>query len=227
MPKLFYGIMIGLLITTLLLSGCKKEDQNPEDQLIDEGSDIEIGIEDEKDVKLGAIEDEHYLNTFFEFDFKVPTEWVQLTQNQMSLLMSTGQSIAQDQDLEVNYDEASNLTLFGFFKYPLDAQKPLNPNIVGSAELLDPSSGITTGEAYLQETRALMKTMTLPIVFDEGTTEVSLLGHSFTKLNGTITIDTVVIQQVYYTSIINGYAVNIIATYSEEDGKDDMEAFFQ
>jgi hypothetical protein len=170
----------------------------------------------------GGIIESQYENNFFDLELALPKSWIILSEEEMTRLMQTGEGIASESEATFDLTDLEILNLLGVFKYPFDEVVAMNPNLYLTAERLDEMKDIGSSEAYLEKARAGIEHLAETIVFDETMDTVTIQEKAFTKSQATIDLGYMVIYQVHYVTLTRGYALNIIATYMEDE---DLEAF--
>lgn len=177
-------------------------------------------------VTLGEIEEGVYSNEFFGLNMDVPEDWTVLSQEELIELMGmssdmiaeTNPDMADAYDLE-NMDM---LQLFGFFKYPMDELRIVNPNILGTAEKVGILSGVSNGKEYLEFTSEQLLSMGFGYEISEDIEEVEVFGKTLSKMQAILDMGDEALIQDFYCTVENGYALVIIATYSESDGQEEI-----
>ncbi len=186
-----------------------------------------IGCSSKKEVTLGSLDGEKYTNDYFGIEITVPEEWTKLDAQQQQELMNLGQEAIAGDDEKLNKQldlaEEKVLNFMIAFKYPLDEVHTVNPSIACNAEKLSFLQGIKNGEEYLEMSKELLAKAQIPYEFDEDIYTENLGGQQFSVLKVNIDAGAIKLYQKYYTKIIDGYAFNIIVTYSDEEEKEEVE----
>jgi len=174
-----------------------------------------------KDVDLGAVKDSVYENKYFGFRMTFPTEWAVQERAVQQRLAETGTKVlaGDDRGLKsaMEASQVKTLNLFAVFKHPLGAPVPFNPNINCVAENVTDFPGIKTGKDYLYHAKKLLGGSQLKIEFSDDLTSVHLGGAEFYSMTGSVTLGTMTIRQIYYTTIRKGFALNIILSDSNAE----------
>jgi hypothetical protein len=171
----------------------------------------------------GSIVEGQYENNFLDLELALPDSWVILSEAEMTRLMQTGEDIASESDTTFDLTDLEILNLLGVFKYPFDKVVAMNPNLYITAERLDEMKNIESSEAYLEKARAGIEHLGETIVFEETMETVNIQEKLFTRSQATIDLGYMVIYQVHYVSLVRGYALNIMATYMEEEDLETIE----
>lgn len=197
----------------LLLVACKKNIEQPEDKvlIISEESDKE----NDMNIIIGKLEDNIYINSYFDIRFALPKNWNELTESEMKVLLKGGEEILNVEDTEI----VSMIPLFATFKYSIEDTVEVNPNIIATLEVLEKDTSIGSGKEYLEEMKEMLLTLDIPYSVGE-VEEVTIENHTYGYFTAKIDTGETIVYQKYYTTIIKGYSINIIATYVlEEDYK--------
>lgn len=196
----------------------------------DKESDTESGSKDDSYVDdnsndgltLGEVKDGFYINQFFDIELALPDAWEVMSEEQIAMIVGAGADLIESSNSELadelKLEEQEVLYLLGMFKYPLEEQHTINPNIMITAEKLDESTGIQTADQYLDHSLELLMETGLSYTFEDERTEVTGTGHTFSKVHGNVDTGSFLLYQDYYIVLTQGYAINIITTYSTVDG---------
>ena len=206
-----------LLVFILILSSCSKD----ENQSTNTDSMDSMSEHEKLTYMKGGIIEDHYVNEFFGIELELPKTWIVLTEEEMARIMQTGQAIVSEPEQRYDVTELEMLNLLGAFKYPFDEAVAMNPSLYISAERLDETKNISSGEAYLEKAKVGIEHLDESIVFDQEIETIKIQEKIFTKSQATIDLGYMVIYQVHYVTLTRGYALNIIATYMEDE---DLEA---
>lgn len=184
------------------------------------------GCSDTKEVSLGSFEGDRYTNDYFGVEITIPEEWTKLDAEGQQIITNAGkEAFVDDEELSKQLDLAEEkvLNFLMAFKYPLEEVHNVNPGVICNAEKLSFLEGVNSGEEYLELSKNLLTRTQIPYEFDKDIYSVELDGHEFYVLESSVSIGEMKIYQKYYSKLINGYAFNIIVTYSEEEGKGEIE----
>lgn len=208
-----------LLMCIFVLSGCSLGNKQSENT-----DNMDFMSDEEKAAYMkGSIVEGQYENNFLDLELALPDSWVILSEAEMTRLMQTGEDIASESDTTFDLTDLEILNLLGVFKYPFDKVVAMNPNLYITAERLDEMKNIESSEAYLEKARAGIEHLGETIVFEETMETVNIQEKLFTRSQATIDLGYMVIYQVHYVSLVRGYALNIMATYMEEEDLETIE----
>lgn len=216
--KIVNKILIIVCILAVLTACHKSKDEEIEE--VQQAEELAVKIEKTKTLTPGEIINETYTNDYLGLNIDIPKTWTVATKEELEMVLNTGEAILNEE--EVVLAETEIVTLFGVFKYPLKEQVLMNPSIIMNAEKLDPNIGLITGEDYLLASRDVLSETKLPYEFGDSIEEVELAGKIFDKMTARIVTESLTVNQLYYATVIEGYAINIIATYTEDEGKDEI-----
>ena len=194
---------------------------------------LTVGCGSKKEITLGETTDNVYTNEYFGLEAKIPEGWITLDKETIDELTKAGAELVANGDenkkeqLE-KITEEKTLYFIMANKYELGTIE-LNPGVIVNSEKVSLLQGINSSEKYLQIAADQLKAIeAIPYtVSDEITTETindvewSFLETSIDLGNGNVFI------QKYYSVLRDGYIVNAIVTYTEEDGKVEAEQFIK
>ncbi|MEC0242189.1 hypothetical protein P4H66_20500 [Paenibacillus dokdonensis] len=176
----------------------------------------------------GYVKDGIYTNDYFGLTVQMPKEWEVQGQDAMQDVMQTGKDIIAngDDDKQAALDEAEQkiLNFFLTSKYPMNEQD-INPSVISNAEKVSPLQ-VRNGKQYLEASQAMLKTTELPYEFDEIKT-VNLGGKDFHMMTATLKGNGITLNQRYYSTLTDGYAVNFISTYFDDASKAETDKVIQ
>lgn len=195
-------IIILLLVVFAFTTGCSKKSK--------------------KEITLGKMDGKTYTNEYFGLTYTIPDSWAIATDEEKATLTKAGQEAVANGDeklkkqLDLSKEKALNLVFA--FKHPLSYAEGFNPNFFCIAENLSiaNSLSIKSGADYLTASKELMKKSGIPYVFKDLTSE-KLGGKNFDVMEVNIDIQGIQIHQKYYSTIIDGYALNFISSYSTDE----------
>jgi len=174
------------------------------------------------DFDYGRVQDNKYVNSFFDFEMKVPADWVVQTQEQMENITKVGKEIAAGDDQRMKAilkaSDVNTANLLGVYQYEYGAAVDFNPNIMLIAENISHAPGIKTGGDYLfQSRRLLMQSQFRYDHLDEKFEREQINGTDFYKMNASINHMGIEVRQTYYSAIVKGFSFNVIISYANDD----------
>ena len=200
--------LIGILSFMILLTGCNQQNKP-------------------KNFDYGRVENNKYVNSFFNYEITLPAKWVVQTKDQMERATKTGKDLIAGDDSKMkavlNASEINTANLLSVNQFEQGAAVEYNPSIVIVAENIKNFPGIKIGSDYLFQVRKLLAQSQLKYdsIEKESTKEV-INGTDFYKMNAEIAYMGLNIKQIYYSSIIRGFSFNIIVSYVDDQQKQDL-----
>ncbi|MOA09005.1 hypothetical protein D3C78_1288110 [compost metagenome] len=182
-----------------------------------------------KEIGLGTTANGSYTNDYFGVTLSFPSEWTfQDEESREKLMEASAEIIAgDDESKKKQLDLASmkTLNLLVASQYPLDSGQ-LGPSVVIVAEKVSLLQGVKNGKDYLEASKKFMIESQLPYDYKDITT-TKVGGKDMDMMQVTIENGDMVITQDYYSSIIDGYAFNIIITYADDAMKAETDKIVQ
>ena len=199
----------GITILILLLSACGSDNMP-------------------KSFDYGTVENNVYSNTYFKFKMDVPDQWFVQSKEQNEQLMEMGKKAIAGDDKSMkaalNASDVNVANLLTVFKYELGSAVDYNPSYMFIAENVMKAPGVKTGSDYFFNARKIMKQSQTPYKhIDEEYSMKNIGGKDFYVMNTEIEYMGISIYQVYYSRVDNGFALNLIISYSTDDEKDELE----
>ncbi|MGN7359067.1 hypothetical protein ACTHPF_17355 [Paenibacillus sp. SAF-054] len=252
MNRRFTATSIILVLLVLLVSACggKKAAEEPEAkptetaEAADSGSkanedeDIKETSEEVADKKNadkpsgkadeGYLKDGVYTNEYFGMTVQMPQGWEVQGPGELEDVMETGKEIIADgdEDKQKALDKAE-LKVLNFFlasKSATDSQQ-MNPNVISNAEKVSKLQ-VRTAKQYLEASQTMLKQSNLPYEFDD-IKSANVGGKEFQMMQATLQGDGVTVTQRYYSTLTDGYALNIITTFFDEASEAETEKMIQ
>ncbi|WP_379152955.1 hypothetical protein [Paenibacillus sp. sgz5001063] len=187
------------------------------------------GGKDNKEVSLGVTESGTYTNDFFGLSLNFPKEWVYQDADQMMKLMDAGQEVVAGGDKAkskmLDLAKTKTLNLLMASEFPLDSGKT-GASAISVAEKVSMLQGIKDGKDYLESSKKLMEDSKLPYEF-EAIKTVKVGGKDMDMMKASINTGAALVTQEYYSTIIDGYAFNLILTYVDEKTKAETDKILE
>ncbi len=169
----------------------------------------------------GKMEGRTYSNQFFHCKLTVPENWQVQTKAQNEELMQKGAEIVagDNENLKEVLDE--NLirvaNLLSVFKYKVGSNLNFNANIVMIAENIKLAPSIKNGKEYLKASKKLLEKSELKYDYISDDMELLKLGGKlFYAMHANKMIENSQINQIYFASVIRGFALTFVITYQNE-----------
>jgi hypothetical protein len=174
----------------------------------------------------GVVENNQYKNKFFNFMINIPAEWKVQSKAQTQALADNATETGSKDEVLTSIIEAadiSNATLLAVYKYDSGSMVAYNPNIMVVTENVDGVSAVKNGEDYLNSTKRLLKETKIPYKsIDDKITETQLGGAKFHTMKTTSSLMGIDINQRYFATIINGFSLIIVISYSTNDQLEEL-----
>ncbi|MDY0780484.1 hypothetical protein [Tenacibaculum sp. IB213877] len=196
-----------ILLTVLVIVSCKSKTNNNFD--------------------YGGFEDNTYINNFFKIKFDLPVNWVIQSREQTEALAKKGRKliVGDDDNLKsiIDASEINTANLLTAFKYEQGAAVDYNPNIAVVAENISNAPGIKTGGDYLFHAKKFLSQGSFKYDYlSENFENEKINGLDFYRMDASINQLGILIKQSYYSTIINGFSLNLIVSYSTEQQKNEL-----
>jgi hypothetical protein len=160
------------------------------------------------DFDYGTLKKNVYTNHFFHFQYRIPTGWAALSEEDNRNLNNSNTSL-----------ENKTAILLTASQFALGSNDSVfNPNIIIIAENLKGNTKVKNADDYLMFTRkALENEPVKRIYLNENSNIKTLNSVPFSTMKIITTDSNKTYSQDYYTRLANNYALTIILTYSTED----------
>ena len=190
------------MVTAVVMSGCKEKAA--------------------EEIDVGTITNSVYENKYFGMTVELPPDWAVQGQDSRQEPMDVGGELlaGDDKNLKATLkaSELSTVNLFASFQHPRGTPVPFNPSILCVAERVRHLPGIKTGNDYFFHMKKLFEAsqMEIHISDDVGTETISGRTFDILRTETPLGLDPTVVHQKYYVSIMKGYALAIIASYTTD-----------
>lgn len=185
----------------------------------------------EKVISLGTTSSGSYTNEYFGVSLQFPSEWEAQDMELMNQLAEAGAELiaGDDEELKKGMDlsQAKTVNLLMASKYPIETTTEPNPSVILVGEKVSLLQGVKDGKDYLEASQELMNQSGLPYEFQE-IKEQQIGGKDFHVMEVSINASPELsITQHYYSTIIEGYAFNIITTNVDDETKAQVDEIIQ
>lgn len=204
---------IALMVLSILLLNCQTSRKKP------------------KDFDYGNIEQGVYTNKFFDFELAVPADWSVQDKEQTEQIRKQGRELLAKKNKKysevIKPDTVSSATLLTVFRNPTDSLTgEFNHSFVIVAENLGTFLSVNSGGEYLRHAREMMRKAGLNYAFRERIDTEKFGNRQFDRMEVTMTINGIDAGQLYYTTIRNGFALSIIASFANDMQKKELKQIF-
>ncbi|MCR2805907.1 hypothetical protein [Paenibacillus soyae] len=185
----------------------------------------------EKVISLGTTSSGSYTNDYFGVSLQFPSEWEAQDMEMVNQLAEAGAELiaGDDEELQKGMDlsQAKTVNLLMASKYPIDTADQPNPSVILVGEKVSLLQGVKDGKDYLEASQELMTQSGLPYEFQE-IKEQQVGGKDFHVMEVAVNVSPELsITQNYYSTILEGYAFNIITTHVDDETKAQVEDIIQ
>ncbi len=179
-----------------------------------------------KGFDYGKTIDGKYINSYFGLEITLPENWIVQSNEQSEQLQKKGKDlvVGDNQNLKAIIDasEINSANLLYAFQYEVGSAVEYNPGITIVAENIKDFPGIKSGSEYLFHTKRLLQQTKLQTQIDKESTLEAIDKQEFYTMNCAIDYMGITIQQKYYSTIIKGFALSFIISYTTEDQKSEL-----
>ena len=172
------------------------------------------------EVDFGSYNKIGYTNHYFGMTVPIPADWSVQDQAAQQRLTKLGQNAIAGSNKNLNAmlkaSDLQSINLFGAFQYPLGTPGRFNPSIMGVAEQVRQLPGIQKGRDYLEHVKQLMQSGQMEISFPKAVHSQALAGVDFDVMEPELKVGRVLVKQEYFATILKGYALSIIISYSSD-----------
>lgn len=181
------------------------------------------------DFDYGRIENSKYLNSYFDFEITIPASWIIQNREQMDKMAKAGKDLVVGDDTNlraaIKASEINTANLLVVYQYERGSAVDYNPGIVIVAENIQDYPGIKTGSDYLFQVRKLLDQSQVKYDYIDKETSREVINRiDFYKMNAGIIMMGTDIKQVYYSTVMRGFSLNIIISFINDEQKNDLLA---
>jgi hypothetical protein len=172
-----------------------------------------------KDFDYGKIENNRYTNSYFDMAMNVPVGWRVQSKEQAEKIMKKGEEMVagDNENLKaiMRASDVNTANLLVVFKHEVGAAVDYNPIYMLVAENLKNTPGVKTGGDYLFHASKLLKQGQMQYdSMDSEFGQTTINGVDFYVMNAMVKYMGLTVRQKFYSTIMNGFALNAIISYS-------------
>lgn len=179
-----------------------------------------------KNFDYGRIENSAYVNDYFGLKLPFDSDWKVQNEAQMTNMADSGiEALSGDDKHMKKVLDASSINvaqLFMIFKYEPRTNTVFNPSLLINVENLSQFPNVKTVDDYLVQAKKLMAQTNMNIEYKKEDYDVTLGNHKFVCME--IFNRDYTINQDYYVTLLNGFAVGIISSYENDADKMALKA---
>ena len=176
----------------------------------------------------GKIENQIYSNHFFNFKMNVPSSWHVTTHEEMAEITGQGMDLAtggEDKTTEKMVEAARIATaqLLNISQFPINSEVANNATLIITVDDISAFPELQNGKDYLENTKETFTSMGMKVIVTNPISEKILSNQTFHQLGLKIDFNDGSISQQYISAVKKEYIFNIVLTYGDENGKQELE----
>ena len=177
-----------------------------------------------KSFDYGRIENNVYINDFFEIQVELPGSWVVLSQQEINAMNKSGQSLYSSDknkaDSAFSGADADIANLLSLYRYPTDSKKSNYSFKIVAQINRDPS--IKNGKDVLFLLKKFLEGAQVKFEFDKEIYKHKFGNTNFYVLESKMLMARNELQQEYWAGILKGFSLSIILSYNNEEQKKEL-----
>lgn len=175
----------------------------------------------------GKVEEGKYVNSYFDLEMTLPSDWSVQTQEQMENITKVGKDLVagEDENMKaiVKASDVNTANLLAVFQYEYGSAVEFNPNFMVIAENIKRAPGIRSGKDYLFQSRKLLTQSQFQYDrIDEDFEKEIIDGTEFYKMKTEVNVMGINVRQVYYSTILKDFSFNVIISFSSDAQREDL-----
>ena len=177
-----------------------------------------------KDFDYGKVENDRYVNSYFDLELNLPSHWIVQTKEQTENLSKRGKELiaGDNKNMKAVFkaSEINTANLIAAFQYEVGSAVDYNPSFMLVAENLKGFPGIKTGSDYLFQTRKLMKQSQFQYdSIDDEFKKIIINNQEYYLMNTSVNYAGYTIRQEYYSTLQDGFCISAIISYNDDEQK--------
>ncbi|WP_375560097.1 hypothetical protein ACE193_20625 [Bernardetia sp. OM2101] len=206
------------VILSIFMFGCASNNQTNNQKTLKKEGAFDYG-----EVKNGK-----YTNSYFGLQIDIPKDWAVQSKEQIELVRNLGKEVvAGDNEMMkaiIKASEVNSATLLQVFQYELGTPVDYNSNFTIVVENVKLFPAIKTGEDYLKNVSKLLRQSQVKYNhIDEEFEKVTFSGQEFYLMNTNVEYADKSIRQKYYSTILKGFSVGIVASYITPEQEKELD----
>ena len=175
----------------------------------------------------GHVKDNKYVNSFFNCELTIPTDWIVQSKEQIETISKKGKELITGDDTNMKAmmkaSEVNSANLLSLFQYERGAPVDYNSNISIVAENVKSLPGIKSGSDYLFQVKKMLGLSKIKFDTIAPDFKKEIINNTvFYKMDTGISIMGINIKQSYYSTIVNGFSFSIVMSYTDEEQKNTL-----
>lgn len=179
----------------------------------------------------GQVTENVYSNSFFNLKMNIPESWVVQSEEQKAAILSLGKDLMEQKNSDlkdiIEVSEVNSAYLLMVFEDEVGASLEYNSNFLLVAENLQLNPGIKSGEGYLFHTKKMFKQANLGYSFKGDFQQEMINNQEFYSMKLSQDYLGQSIQQTYYSTISNGFALTLIVSFLSPEQEVELDNVVQ
>ena len=179
-------------------------------------------------IDFGVVEGSVYTNHYLGLKISVPQGWSVQDNEAKKALLEGGKQITAGKDANLraamDASELNSVPLLIMFKYPVGSAVNFNPSFSSVAEKVSQMPGITRGSDYLFHVKKILLQAQIKYTIADVIRTEKIGDASFDVLDATMSAGKLFVYQKYYATIMKGYALSLIVTYTTPDELKELQS---
>ncbi len=213
--KLKNKLIFFVLVCLVFMSGCGEEEPNKSGKKHPTKFDL-----------LGVVKNSIYKNNYFGLSIKIPSHWHLQNKKMREEMVDIGrETVAGDNKIlerEIAMSQLKTENLLTVFKYPLKTPVSFNPSFICMIEVITPFMSIKNGKDYQHQMQKFIKTAKMKVSIPKEIYTEKIANREFSVLVLKRNIAGIKITQKYYSTIMKGFALNFIITFSSDKSETEL-----
>jgi hypothetical protein len=178
-----------------------------------------------KTFDYGKIENGTYSNTYFDFTMPIPETWEVQNEEQLKASRERGEQYiaSKNERLASQLKDIDYAALLSVFKYRKDTiTGTFNPSFMFVTENISRAPGINSPIKYFEQSQRMMRQSGVGYNIKPGFDRMNLGGKEFVRMQTTLTVNGIEVNQAYYCTLIKDFALVLIISYVDEEQHEEL-----